>query len=728
MYNAAMRLSFSGLAAAAIAVLLATSGVAQDSSGARDDFSGASLTAHPTTNWPTSGGNLFNQRYSPLKAINRENVAQLKGVWRARLNGSGTAPQYSGFATPIVVDGVAYISTGANDVFALSLDGGEILWQYEAKLDPGITSVCCGWNNKGVAISDDKVFIGRLDGQLVALDRATGRVAWSIQAERWQENFSITAAPLYVDGMVLIGFAGGDRGTRSRLKAYDAKDGRLIWTFYTIPGPGEPGHDTWPKDNDSWKYGGAAIWQTPAVDLDLGLVYFSTGNAAPDYNGAFRAGDNLFAASMLAIELKTGKYRWHFQQVHHDIWDYDAVNPVVLMDVNMSGRTRKAIVEVGKTGWAYILDRETGKPLVGIDEKPVPQEPRQKTAATQPFPRGDSIVPQFIEIAPEGHALVNDGRIFTPFVGENPTLVAPGIWGGASWPPSSYDPVQQRLFVCASSVINGFTGGGDAKFAAPTNGTSFLGGATTFTRVARTGIIAALDVTTNKLAWRYQWPEQCYSGTLATAGGLLFVGRSDGRLTALDSATGKQLWEFQTGAGMHAPVSTFEHKGKQYVLAYSAGSALIGSARGDSVWLFGLEGTMGPVQPGTPVSRTAAAAPAPPAADRSVRLQPDQADRSVRLQPDQARAVSGFSRTTADLAEGKRLFTLNCAVCHGDDGKGGHTGGAPLDKVRDLDAAIQTVTNGRNNMPPFRGAFTPEQIRDVSAFVIEGLAPGKSAR
>jgi alcohol dehydrogenase (cytochrome c) len=717
---------------AGVGALLASAGLAQDSrradaiSAAAGDLSGAKLTAHPTTGWPTNGGNLHNQRYSPLEAINRENVAQLKGVWRARLAGSGTAPQYSGFGAPIVHEGVAYISTGANDVFALSLDGGEILWQYEAKLDPNITSVCCGWNNKGVAISDDKVFIGQLDGRLVALDRESGKVVWSIQAERWQENFSITAAPLYVpstplragDGMVLIGFAGGDRGTRSRLKAYDAKDGRLIWTFYTIPGPGEPGHDTWPSDNDAWKYGGAAIWQTPAVDLDLGLVYFSTGNAAPDYNGAFRAGDNLYAASMLAIELSTGRYRWHFQQVHHDIWDYDAVNPVVLMDVNINGKTRKAIVEVGKTGWAYILDRETGKPLIGIDEKPVPQEPRQKTAATQPFPRGDAIVPQFIEIAPEGHALVNDGRIFTPFVGENPTLVAPGIWGGASWPPSSYDPVQQRLFVCASSVINGFTGGGDAKFVAPAGGTNYLGGATVFTRVARTGIIAALDVTTNKLAWRYQWPEQCYSGTLATAGGLLFVGRNDGRLTALDSATGRQLWEFQTGAGMHAPVSTFEHRGRQFVLAYSGGSALIGSARGDSVWLFGLEGTMAPVQPGTPVSRLAAVAPAPPPADRSVRLQPDE-NRSVRLQPDPVAAAT--VPRAPDLAEGKRLFTVNCAVCHGDDGKGGHTGGAPLDKVRDLDAAIATVTNGRNTMPPFRNAFTPEQIRDVSAYVVDVL-------
>jgi len=699
-----MRSLFLPSLGAAIAALLVTSAVAQSKRESEHPFSATKLTALPTTSWPTNGGNLYNQRYSPLKAINRTNVTQLKAVWRARLQGSGTQPQYSGFAQPLVYEGVAYVSTGANDVFALSLDGGEILWRYTANLDPNITSVCCGWNNKGVAISDDKVFIGQLDGKLVALDRSTGKIAWSIQAERWQDNFSITAAPLYINAstslgassMVIIGFAGGDRGTRSRLKAYDAKDGRLIWTFYTIPGPGEPGHDTWPKDNDAWKYGGAAIWQTPAYDPELGLLYFSTGNAAPDYNGAFRAGDNLYAASMLAIEAARGKYRWHFQQVHHDIWDYDAVNPVVLMDVQMGGRTRKAIAEVGKTGWAYILDRENGKPLIGIDEKPVPQEPRQATAKTQPFPRGDAVVPQLIDLAPEGHTLVNDGRIFTPFAGSTATIVAPGIWGGASWPPSSYDPVQQRLFVCASSVINGYTGGGDSKFTAPTNGVSYLGGATTFTRAARTGIIAALDVTTNKLAWRYQWPEQCYSGTLATGGGLLFVGRNDGRLTALDSATGQQLWEFQTGAGMHAGVSTFEHKGKQYVLAFSAGSALIGSARGDSLWLFGLEGTLGPVQPGTPVSRTAAAAPAPPSV-----------------------VGAGFSRP-ADLVEGKRIFTQSCVACHGTDGKGDH-GGAPLDRVADLNAAIQTVTAGRNNMPSFRSAFTPEQIRDVSAYVVETL-------
>jgi alcohol dehydrogenase (cytochrome c) len=707
---------------AAVALLFVASGLAQVKTGG-GEFSAVKLTAPPTNGWPTNGGNLYNQRYSPLTEINRVNVAQLKGVWRARLRGSGTQPRYSGFAQPLVYDGVAYVSTGANDVFALSIDTGTILWQFSAGLDPDLTSVCCGWNNKGVAISEDKVFIGRLDGRLVALDRATGKVVWSIQAERWQDNFSITAAPLYVNvwsgrrgaprevgsanretGMVIVGFAGGDRGTRGRMKAYDAKDGHLIWTFYTIPGPGEPGHETWPRDNDAWKYGGAAIWQTPAIDVDLGLVYFSTGNAGPNYNGAFRAGDNLYTASIVALDLATGKYRWHFQQVHHDIWDYDAANPVVLMDVRINGATRKAIAEVGKTGWAYILDRQTGKPLAGIVEKPVRQERRQATAKTQPFPYGDAVVPQLIETSPQASVPVNDGRIFTPFVGNSPTNLTPGVWGGASWPPSAYDPAQQRLFVCASSVVNGYTGGGGTRFAAPVNGDPFLGSTTTSTRLARSGIIAALDVTTNKLAWQQRWSDQCYSGTLATGGRLLFVGRNDGRLTSLDSTTGKQLWEFQTGAGMHAPVSTFMHKGRQYVLALSAGSTLIGSPRGDSVWLFGLNGTLSPVEPGATASREVAAAPPVLSIPRGT-----------------AAAKAPLAASAANLVAGQKLYQRTCVFCHGTEGKGDH-GGGPLGDLKDFAAAMVTVTDGRNDMPPFRAVLTPEQIRDVSAYVVETFA------
>jgi len=258
-----MRRFFYVAVSASAAALLAVAGHAQAPRGSgsahEHDTFGARLAAPPTADWPTNGGNLYNQRYSPLTSINRSNVAQLKGVWRARLRGSGAAPKYSGFAQPLVYGGVAYVSTGANDVFAVSIDTGEILWQYSANLPEDLPSVCCGWNNKGVAISEDKVFVGQLDGRLVALDRATGKVAWSIQAERSEDRFSITAAPLYVSGRVIMGFAGGDRGTRSRVKAYDAKDGRLLWTFYTIPGPGEPGHETWPKDSDVWQYGGAAL-------------------------------------------------------------------------------------------------------------------------------------------------------------------------------------------------------------------------------------------------------------------------------------------------------------------------------------------------------------------------------------------------------------------------------------------------------------------------------------
>ena len=210
-------------------------------------------------------------------------------------------------------------------------------------------------------------------------------------------------------------------------------------------------------------------------------------------------------------------------------------------------------------------------------------------------------------------------------------------------------------------------------------------------------------MTTNTLAWRYQWPEQCYSGTTATAGGLLFVGRNDGRLTALDSASGKQLWEFQTGAGMHAPVATFEHKGKQYVLAYSAGAALLGSARGDSVWLFAVDGTMGPVPAGAPVPRNAVTI-------------------SEGRRPGTPVQTAEQLRAAADLDNGKRLFAQACAVCHGEDGKSGHGAAPSLANLKDLDAVMTTMTNGRNTMPSFRSVFTPEQIRDVSAYVVAGLA------
>ena len=566
------------------------------------------LAPSPNAGWLKSGGSLLNQNYSPLTQINRQNVANLKAVWRARLDGSGVGAKYSGEAQPVVYQGVVYIVTGADDVFAVSVKTGEVNWKYHANLDQSISTVCCGWTSRGLALGEGKVFVGQLDGRLVALDQKSGETAWSIQAERWQEGYTITAAPLYYDGMVIVGFAGGENGTRGRVKAYDSKDGRLIWTFYTIPGPGESGHETWPQDNDAWKHGGATVWQTPAVDPDLGLIYFTTGNPGPDFNGRIRAGNNLFSVSMLAVEAKTGKYRWHFQQVHHDIWDYDSPNPVILFDVTINGRVRKAAAEASKTGWVYILDRITGKPLIGIDEKPVAQESRQLTSPTQPFPRGDAFVPHEMEIAPEDFPLVNQGRIFTPFWTDG-VVAKPSPRGGANWPASSYDPATNYFYVCGSDSANIFKGGDDNQ-AMPREGERFLGGAFGGSPIPGTGIFAALDMKTNRLVWRQAWKDSCYSGSVTTAGGLVFVGRNDGRLTAMDSSTGKRLWEFQTGAGVNAPAGVFEYEGDQYVVAYSAGSQFGGSPRGDSVWLFSLKGTLEPAAPASIAPPPATAAPA----------------------------------------------------------------------------------------------------------------------
>jgi quinohemoprotein ethanol dehydrogenase len=571
-------------------------------------FSDKELLAPPTGSWLKNGGNLFNQNYSPLTRINRETVANLKGVWRARLDGSGTGTKYSGEAQPVVHEGVIYVVTGADDVFAVSVKTGKILWKHQANLVDTITTVCCGWTSRGVALGDGRVYVGQLDGRLVALDQKSGEPVWSIQAERWQNGYTITAAPLYYNGMIVVGFAGGENGTRGRVKAYDAKNGSLIWTFYTIPGPGEFGHDTWPQDSEAWLHGGATVWQTPAVDPELGLIYFTTGNPGPDFNGRIRAGNNLFATSMVAIDARTGKYRWHFQQVHHDLWDYDGPSPVILFDVMLNGRVRKAAAEANKAGWVYILDRTDGKPLIGIDEKPVPQEPRQRTSATQPIPRGDAFVPQHVDIAPEDYRLVNQGRIFTPFWME-PIVAKPGARGGANWPPSSYDPATNYFYVCATDGANVFRGGEEDQQITP-EGTRYLGSAFGGAPIPASGIFAALDMKTNRLVWQQRWRDSCYSGSVTTAGGLVFVGRNDGRLTALNAATGKRLWEFQTGAGLNAPTSVFEYEGEEYVVAYSAGSLFAGSPRGDSVWLFSLTGTLKEVAPASAVVPPTSPAPA----------------------------------------------------------------------------------------------------------------------
>ncbi|MEO8313988.1 MAG: PQQ-binding-like beta-propeller repeat protein [Pseudomonadota bacterium] len=700
-----MRDSRVWIAAAGLTLLIwaGISGTAEQSPTAvAPAFTSAQLLAPPASNWITNGGTLYNQRYSPLTLINRDNVGQLRALWRTAM-GSGTTQGHAGQAQILAYEGVLYVVNGANDVFAIDVETGVIRWRYEGKPDPRAGSPM-GKASRGVALGDGKVYMGIADGRLTALDQRTGQQVWQVQAEKFQDGFAITAAPLYFDGMVIMGFNGGEMGTRGRIKAFDAKTGELKWTFYTVPAPGEPGSETWPKGSDAWTRGGANIWQTPAVDPELGLLYFSTANPGPDLNGSVREGNNLYANSIVAIEAKTGKYRWHFQQVHHDLWDYDSPNPVVLFDAPYSGQMRKGLVQVGKTGWAYILDRVTGKPLIGIDEKPVPQESRQKTAVTQPYPRGDAIVPQELDMVPEGATLVpgtgdlpNKGRIFTPFW-DKPISVKPGTMGGANWPPSSYDPESHLLYVCASDRISDFS----VRLPLETPGLNkvYMGGSFTQAQVDDAGVFAALDVTTNKIVWRQQWREICYSGSVVTAGGLVFTGRADGRLTALDKRTGAKLWEFMTDAGVNTTVTTFEHKGKQLVVVHAGGGSFANGKRGDGIWMFSLDGKIGPI--------VASVDGAPAGGGR----QGGAGAPAAAPQPNKP----------VDLAAGAEIYKVACLACHGAEGTGGHGGGPTL--IGKLDAGqIRAITAaGKNNMPTFRGIYDANQIRDVAEHIVQQLS------
>lgn len=697
-----------------VAALIATTAVANNQASTAPvqinrapAFTAKQLLELPKKNWITNGGTLFNQRYSPLTQLNRDNIKGLKALWRTGM-GSGAEQGNAGQAQILVYEGVLYVANGVNDVFAMDVETGRILWTYRGNPDPRGGSPI-GKASRGVALGEGKVFVGHTDARLAALDQRTGQVIWSIAAERWQDGYAITAAPLYYDGLVIMGFNGGEMGTRGRLKAYDAKTGKLRWTFYTVPAPGEFGHETWPQNSDAWTRGGAAIWQTPALDPDLGLLYFSTGNPGPDLNGGVRPGDNLFSVSILAIEAKTGKYRWHFQQVRHDIWDYDSPNPVVLFDAEIDGKMRKGLVEVSKTGWAYILDRETGKPLIGIEDRPVPQEPRQATAATQPYPIGDPIVPQEIDIVPEGARLEpgtthlpNHGRIFTPFWTDVVT-VKPGTMGGPNWPPSSYDPETHTLYVCASDRISTFW----VRLPLETPGPNkvYMGGSFAQAQVDDRGIFAALDVRTNRLVWRQEWREICYSGSIVTAGGLLFVGRSDGRLTALDKRNGEKLWEFMTDAGVNTTVTTFEHKGKQHIAVHAGGGAFANGKRGDGIWMFSLDGKIPPL---------------PPAAS------PDAPNRRPSGPGGAAAAPSAPTFTRAASVEnGEKIYRGACLPCHGESGAGGHGGGPTLIGGLTAEHIMSVTASGKNNMPAFNTSYSPDELRDVATYIVEGLAKKK---
>jgi quinohemoprotein ethanol dehydrogenase len=680
-------------------------------------FSAADIGQQAQEDWLTNGGGYSNDRFSPLTQISDQNVSQLKGKWITHLK-SGLANKYSAEGQPLEYQGVLYVTTGADDVFAVDVTTGKQLWKYEAKMPDNLASyICCGWDSRGVALGDGKVYSPGLDGTLTALDQRTGKLLWKSRVGSPKSGYTITASPLYYDGLVYTSPSGGEYGNRGFLDAYDAKTGKRVWRTYTVPKPGEPGSETWPK-NDEWKHGGANIWNTPSVDPSLGMLYFSTSNTGSDFDGRRRAGDNLFSASIIALDAKTGAMKWHYQQVHHDIWDYDSTSPTVLIDAKINGQDRKGIAEPSKTGYAYFLDRATGKPIFPIVETPVAQSKEMATAKTQPIPQMPAFSQQTVDAAQlkaikagvkgqlkkgEKMPTITPGKLYDVGVtsGNKVEAVAPSVAGGNNWPPSSYNPDNQTYYVCAQNGAQAFFLQKKAqKFK---KGTTYTGSvrASGITGFDSPGTLTAYDMTTGKIKWQNKFPDACYSGAVSTAGNLVFVGRNKGDLEAYNGTTGKKLWGFQTGAGANSTATVFSHQGREYISFLAGGNALNGSSKGDNLWLFSLDGTLGP----------AAAAGEGTAIEHAGEPATQDATQTSK----------------GDAAAGKSVFADNCAGCHGAIGHGGNGGPdlSSIDDAGDLTKVVKQVKGGGGGMPAFSGQLSAKQIADVATFVTTKVHPGK---
>jgi alcohol dehydrogenase (cytochrome c) len=575
-----------------VALLLATAAAAGHTAGSEPD-----LSQPPAADFPLVGGDWGNRRYSTLDQINKSNVRDLGGAWMIHLeDGTGGNMQ----ATPIVVDGVMYVTSSLQNVFAIDAATGKILWTYHSHIPIAkITTVCCGFSNRGVAIGDGRVYIAEVPGQVVALDQKTGHVDWRVWNTRWQEGGTMTMAPLYFDHKVIVGISGGEMGVRGAVTAFDAGTGAQVWRFYTCPAYGDIGGGTWAADE--WRHCGAAVWSTPSVDPDRGLVYFGVGN--PDPWSDRGAGDDLFTDSFVALDVNTGTLRWWYQTVHHDLWDYDLTSPTVLFNAKVNGKMRHGISAPGKTGWLYELDRNSGKPLIGIVEKKVPQEKTQFTAPTQPYPVGDAFAHQCAHKsdytnrqtgkplkAPDGKPY-KIGCIFTPYNDKQFVAYAPGTEGGSDWQPSSFNPNTHLQYICGyngNSAVEAYAKG---QLPAWVAGQSFFGSKFGYGIVSgfgkngdpdqgayRGGYLKAMDVTTNKIAWTVKMPTagDCYDATFTTAGGLVFVGHDSSTnptYSAYDAANGKHLWSYRTGVkvAFSAPGITYKAGGKQYVAALQGG-------------------------------------------------------------------------------------------------------------------------------------------------------------
>ena len=524
-----------------VALLLALSSLAPAPGGAQVPYSRLLKARGEPGSWLTYSGAYDGWRYSPLEQVNAGNVAALRPAWVYQVKETGPFQ-----ASPLVADGVMYLTEPRGPVVALDVKTGRPLWRWDPVLPKDLRTLGYGPSNRGVALLDGTVYVGTLDARLVALDAVSGAVRWQAQVGDNKHGYGITSAPLAVDGKVVIGISGGEAGIRGFLDAYDAKTGARAWRFYTIPGPGEPGHETW--GGDSWKTGGAPTWLSGSYDPELDLLYWGIGNPAPDWNGDARPGDNLYANCLIALEAKTGKKRWHFQFTPHDTHDWDANQIPVLVDAAVDGRPRKLVVTANRNAFYYVLDRTTGEFLRGVPYA-------RQTWAQGLDAKGRPLVLPGTEPSLEG------------------TLVWPSLQGATNWFSPAYSP-KNGLFYVSVREMGAKYFKSEAEYVP---GAAFMGGGEELLPAegpdGASGAVRGLDVLTGERRWEFKLLSPPWSGVLATAGGLVFGGSNEGNVYALDATTGAPLWEFQTGGFVYGNPVSFLVEGRQHV-AVAAGNAL----------------------------------------------------------------------------------------------------------------------------------------------------------
>ena len=504
-------------------------------------------------NWLTYSGGYSSQRYTSLAQIDPSNVKNLEQKWVLQNQVYGAWQ-----SSPIVVDGVMYVTERPNDVLALDARTGRVFWIYRYAVSPD-QRVCCGANNRGVAILGDALYMATLDAHLVALDTRTGRPLWNVALGDPRLGYSMTLSPLIIKDKVVVGVGGGEYGIRGFVAAYDARTGKEAWRFYTIPGPGEPGHDTW--SGDAWKTGGGSVWVTGSYDPVLNLTYWGVGNPGPDWNPDQRPGDNLYTDSVVALDADTGALKWHYQFTPHDGYDYDSVQVPVLVDMPWRGAPAKLMLWANRNGFFYVLDRATGRFLAGT--------PLGKVNWARGFDE--------------------DGRpIQTPQPAGAPTW--PGNQGATNWYSPSYSPRTGLFYVSAwldyATIYRreeaqyqpgrNFSGGGGRVLApspdAPTIGIGRRGPINNWTDEVGHGAVLALDPRSGERKWKFDQFDVTDSGILTTATDLLFTGGREGYFHALDARTGALLWKAGLGGQIvNGPIS-YQVDGKQYVSVISGNS------------------------------------------------------------------------------------------------------------------------------------------------------------